>query len=187
MVGAPVEVELPPSDCERTVVQALELLDQYNRLVSGAEVAKLANPAPETCRWCPFKLVCPEFWANADNSWAEHLGTAAVGGVLASPPMPVHEGSGFALSLHVEEGTEASESVYLAPFERTTHSALSQVPSGARVRVVGLARRADGSVTPTQRTVVARTTELPDISLAARTPQTVVRIEVTTTGGAEKN
>ena len=167
MEGLPIEVDLCPSDCERIAAESLELLDQYNGAVLDAAVAELAKPSVETCQWCPFKLVCPAFWERADSSWSEHLGTSAVGGPASSAPVPIHGGSALALRLNVEEGTEPIDTVNVAPLQRATHPVLSQVQSGTRIRIVDLARRADGSVTPTRRTVVARTVDLPEIVVAA--------------------
>ena len=64
MEGPPVEIDLYSDDCESTAAEALELLDQFNRAVLDSDVGRLAQPSAETCRWCPFKLVCPAFWAS---------------------------------------------------------------------------------------------------------------------------
>lgn len=173
MEGFPVEIMLDPTDCERVAAEALGLLDQYNSAVSGAVgVLDLATPSPETCRWCPFQLVCPPFWGAADRSWSEHLRTASVGGPASSAPVPIHGGTALALQLNVEEGTEATDTAVLAPLQPPTHPILPQVQPGTRVRVVGLARRADGTLTPTKRTVIARAEDLPKIVLESGSSST---------------
>ncbi|HVM00504.1 MAG TPA: PD-(D/E)XK nuclease family protein [Egibacteraceae bacterium] len=165
MEGLPVEIEFDAGDCERVAAETLELLDKYNDAVSGgAGVLDLASPSPETCRWCPFQLVCPAFWAAAGSSWREHLGTAAVGGLASSVPEPIHSGSALALQLRVDEGTEeAGDVAALSPLSPATYPVLRQVQQGTRIRVVGLARRAGGTLMPTNRTVIARVDDLPQI------------------------
>ena len=62
LAGAGVEIALAPSDCARDAVEAVELLDAYNRKVqAGATLDEIASPSPERCRWCPYKLLCPPF------------------------------------------------------------------------------------------------------------------------------
>jgi hypothetical protein len=176
MEGPPVEIDLCPSHCERIAAEALELLDRYNSAVSSPTgVPGLASPSPETCRWCAFQLICPAFWATADSSWNEHLGTAAVSGSASSAPIPIHSGSALALQLNIDEGTEAIDTTSLAPLQPATHPILPQVQAGTRIRAVGLARRADGAVTPTKRTVIARADDLPRIVAGPRPNSTATR------------
>ncbi len=167
MEGVPVGVELDPAGCERVAAEALELLDEYNGAVSGtAGVPELATPSPETCRWCPFQLVCPAFWAAADSSWSEHLGTAAVGGLASAAPEPIHGGCALTLRLSVDQGTEPRGMVSLAPLQPSTHPTLTALQAGTRIRVVGLARRTDGVAVPTVQTVIMRAAEVRNIVLA---------------------
>jgi hypothetical protein len=166
MEGPPLEVELEPAACERIATDALELLDSYNRQIqAGGNAAGLANPSPQACRWCSHQLLCSPFWEAADDSWSEHIGTAAVGGSALAPPQPIHGGAALALSVSGIEGTAILDAVGLAPLSPEIHPALRQIQTGTRVRVIGLARRADGTVVPTARTVLARLEDLPVIVL----------------------
>lgn len=164
MEGAPVEVSLDPTACEMIAQEALDLLEQYNDAISaGGQASELATPSPSNCRWCAYQLVCPAFWSAAGEEWREHGGAAAVGGPASSVPVPIHGGSAWTLPVVVDEGTEGPRGVDLAPLQPATHTALAGVHQGTRVRVVGLARRADETVIPTTRTVVARAEDLPEI------------------------
>lgn len=168
MEGAPVEVSLDPATCKQIAQEALDRLEKYNEVISaGGEASRLASPSPSSCRWCAYQLICPAFWRAASEEWRDHGGSAAVGGPASSVPVPIHGGSARALPLAVDEGTEGSGEVDLAPLQPASHTALAGVHQGTRVRVVGLARRADETVTPTKRTVLARAEDLPDIVLAA--------------------
>lgn len=57
-VGAGIEVLLTPEDCEQEAAEAVALLDRFNEsVVFASEPAALATASPETCKWCPYKLV----------------------------------------------------------------------------------------------------------------------------------
>lgn len=164
MGGAPFELEMVPSDCERVAEEALESLDRYNRQIEeGVSAGALANPSSEACKWCPYHIFCPSFWEAANDSWIENLGTASVGGLALAAPRPIYRGASLALDLSCDEGTGPRGIIGVAPLSPGMHPALQQVQTGTRTRVVGLARRADGTVVPTVRTVLARLEDLPDI------------------------
>jgi len=170
MERPPLEVELEPLACERAAAEAVSLLDQYNRKIeAGVAPTSLASPSTDACRWCPYQLLCPAFWAAAAESWSDELGAAAIGGSASAAPRPIHGGAALALSLTADEGTGPRGEVGLAPLNPGVHTALAQMPADSRVRVIGLARRADGTVVPTIRTVVARLEELPGVVLAGST------------------
>lgn len=167
MEGPPLELELEPVACERAAAEAVTLLDQYNRKVeAGVAPSSLASPSPDACRWCPYPVLCSGFWAAAGESWSDQIGSAAIGGFAPEAPRPIHGGAALALSLAAEEGTVPHGEVMLAPLNPGVHRSLAQIKAGNRVRVTGLARRADGSVTPTLRTVVARLEHLPSLVVA---------------------
>ena len=170
MEGPPLEVELEPAACDRASAEAVSLLDQYNRMiVAGVAPARLATPSPEACKWCPYQVLCSAFWAAADESWIDQIGVAAIGGSAPAAPRPIHDGAALALSLTVNEGTGPRGEVGLAPLNPKVHPSLAQVMAGTRVRVTGLARRADGTVIPAVRTVVAPLDDLPDVVAAGST------------------
>jgi hypothetical protein len=151
----------------------LELLDGYNhKLRAGGTAAKLASPSPEACKWCPYQMLCPAFWEAGDDSWAKPIGAASVGGEALAPPRLIHGGAALVLSLSADEGTGPLGAVDLAPLNPKIHTSLAQVQAGTRVRATGLARRADGTVIPVVRTVIARSEDLPAIVVSSATPFT---------------
>jgi hypothetical protein len=167
--GPPVEVGLEQRDCEREAAQAVAVLDSFNADMSKLNVSRLASPSPESCKWCPFKGICPAFWQNISGNWSGYLGGEAVEGRVATDPARIHDGSAIAVSVAVERGTKVDGVVQIAPLSLQTHAAACSLRKGDNVRVTGLGKRADGSVAPTQRTVVARTADLPSLVKAART------------------
>ena len=167
MEGPLLEVELEPAACERAATEALDRLDEYNRKIeAGGPPANLAHASPAACRWCPYQVLCPAFWPAAGGSWADEIGAATIGGSAPAVPKPIHGGAALALSLAADEGTGPLGEVALAPLSPCVHTSLAQVQAGTRVRVSRLARRADGTVVPTQRTVVARLEDLPGVVVA---------------------
>lgn len=170
MEGPPLEVELEPAACESAAAEAVRFLDQYNRAVeAGVAPACLASPSPDACRWCPYQILCSAFWAAAAESWSDQIGAAAIGGSASAAPRPIHGGAALALSLVADEGTGPRGEVGLAPLNPGVHRSLAQVVAGTGVRVTGLARRADGTVVPTLRTVIARLGDLPSVVVAGST------------------
>lgn len=164
MEGAPLEIELESAACERAAAEALSLLDEYNRNIEAAgPPASLGNASPTACKWCPYQVLCPAFWPVAGNLSADQIGGAAIGGTALAVPTPIHGGAALALSLDSNEGTEPPGEVTLAPLISDVHTCLAQVQPGISMRVSGLARRADGTVVPTVRTLVARRSDLPAI------------------------
>jgi hypothetical protein len=164
MHGAAVEVELDPAACEAEAASAVALLHQYNAAVSHAvSPAALATPSLEACRWCPFKLACPAFWDAVSPAWAGKLDSEAVQGRAAGAPRPIMNGLAVALDVQVERATVGGNAVTLAPMDPDVQAGLDAVVRGTRVQVVGLYRRQDGSLAPTQRTLFAIADQAPEI------------------------
>lgn len=168
MEGSPLAVDLEPGTCENVATEALQLLDKYNFQIQVAgDPVKLANPSPEGCRWCPYQVLCPAFWTASVPSTSEPSGPATVGGLALSQPQPIHGGAAFALSLFVDEGTGPIGEVVLAPLRPEIHASLAPIQVGQHVRVTGLMRRADGSVVPSARTLIACVDDIPEIKLSS--------------------
>lgn len=166
LAGAPVVVNLEPAECETEATETVRLLDRYNSSVgSAASATALGSPSPEACRWCPFKTICPAFWTKADESWTTILDGEAVSGLLSKPPLAVHGGAAWSIGLMVEAGTMAPGEVVISPLSASVHSSVPQLCQGERVRIVGLGRRNNGSLFPTQRTVVLAEAGAPGIQL----------------------
>jgi hypothetical protein len=170
--GAGVEVELKPSECEREASDAVALLDVYNGKVrSGAAPQEFASPSAESCRWCAYKLVCPVFWQVASPDWSGQLDGAAVEGALVGAPSVIHAGAARAIAVDLQAGTEARRQAQIVPLNPTIHPAVTALAAGDNVRLVGLRVRTDGTLVPTQRTVLARVIDLPAINVHKREPR----------------
>ena len=167
LAGAGVEVELQPSECEREATEAIALHDSYNqKVLTGAALKDFASPSPQACRWCAYKLICSVFWETASPNWSGHLDGAAVEGPLLDTPSVIHAGVARAISVNIQAGSEAQHRVQITPLNTTPHPSVATLALGERVRLVSLRVRPDGVLTPTQRTVLARVTDLPAVEPA---------------------
>lgn len=163
--GPPVAVDLEPATCEIEAIEAIELLDRYNKAVSLGDVRNLASPSPDACRWCPFKGICPEFWAKVSYNWATTLDGEAVSGHLLADPLSVHGGAAWSVMLSVDSGTIANCEITISPLNVAVHKSVSQYCHGNRLRIVSLARRTSGALFPKLRTVVFCETDAPTIEI----------------------
>lgn len=167
MVGDPIEVHLDPAACEREALEAVALLDRYNQMISSnVRIADTASPSPQACKWCPYKLVCPAFWASANENWAGQLDGEAIVGTLRDSPKLIRGGRGIGLSIAVEAGTVERKILDLFPISMEVHRAAPTLARGDRIRISGLGRRQDGSVFPLKKTLLFVEQELPLIQIA---------------------
>jgi hypothetical protein len=165
--GARVEVPLEPRECEREAAAAVGMLDDYNaKVTAGATPSQLANPSPSTSKWCSSKLLCSPFWSAVGPYWSGQLDGAVVEGVLSELPRAIQGGAAVSLAVDVQNGSEGSGQVQLAPLKPGIHLTVASVTTGDRVRLVSLRARADGSLVPTSRTVLARVRDLPMLTAA---------------------
>lgn len=163
--GTGVEVALNPSDCEREADDAVAVLDGYNsRFTTASEVNDLANPTPDKCKGCPFKLLCESFWIAVKPDWWSQLDGAVVEGVVDQKPVATHGGAAMTVSINVESESSSSRSIQIARLNPNTQVAVT-ITSNDRVRLVGLRIQPDGSLVPSQRTILARLEDLPTVTL----------------------
>jgi hypothetical protein len=166
LAGAGVEVALEPAECEREAFEAVSRLESYNAKVqANKSPAALGAPSPVACKWCPYKLLCPAFWQNADPTWSGQLDGAAIAGTLAESPRVIHSGAALAISLDVQAGSEAGPRTDISPFNPAVHNSVASMVAGEQIRVVGLRIRTDKRPVPTQRTVLARVINLPQVNV----------------------
>jgi hypothetical protein len=164
LLGSPVEVALEPRACEIEASNAVALLHSYNsRIANRVELTSLGTASSEVCKWCPYKLVCPLFWSKVSPDWSRKLDGAAIQGTVTETPRSVHNDAAFVLSIDAESGSEVSKNYEIGPLDVGTHSNPKGILTGQRVRIVGLRLRNDGSLVPTQKTILNLTSDLPEI------------------------
>ncbi len=170
--GKEEEIELNEQECTAEAQNAIGLLDSYNtQIFGGISIEELSNPTAETCSWCGFKIVCPSFWAACSPDWSDNLWYAAVSGTLVSDPEAVFDGRSVSIVLQPDSGTLSSETVQIGPLPLPTFDHVTNISSGELVRVVGLRVRKDGSVRPSDFTVIVSEADLPKINNQDRKQQ----------------
>ena len=137
-------------------------LDEYNTAVGAAtSIITMASPSPEACRWCPFKPVCPAFWATVTPEWSGQLDGEVIRGRISAPPQPLTTPGAYSLVVNVEGGTiEAASSARLAPLSVDIHSSLSTLTTGDRIILTRLGKRSDGRLFPMLQTLLIPLKEL---------------------------
>lgn len=68
--GKSLSVELAPYDVAAAVERICRIRDEYNALIeSGGTIDNMASPSPETCRGCPYRVICPSFADLWHQGW----------------------------------------------------------------------------------------------------------------------
>ena len=166
LAGAGVQVVLEPDECVREAMEAVALLDVYNgKLLAGATPEELAAPLPANCRFCPYKLTCLPFWHTVSSVWSGQIDGVAIEGPLASAPGVIYGGAARTISLDIQAGSEIPRRAQIGPLSPLVHDVVNTLAAGDRVRLIGLRARADHVLAPTQRTVLARESDLPAVTV----------------------
>jgi RecB family exonuclease len=58
-----------PELVNAAVAEVMRAREEYERAENRGILPSLARPAPDTCRWCPYRPVCEAYWANLMNAW----------------------------------------------------------------------------------------------------------------------
>ncbi len=135
LVDGPTDVAATPEDATRAVVEAMQLLDDFNLLASKGSVS--GRPSSASCRWCQFKPVCHDFLREADSSWTDVMCTVI--GTLTI----VHPGPLPYLVLDVSGGNHPRDRITVRAVPSQLLGELSGM-EGSTVSFVG-ARRVSGS------------------------------------------
>lgn len=163
LAGEGVEVALEPAECEHEAREAVALLDRYNANIRAKiPPSGFASPSPSACKWCPYKLVCPAFWKSASPAWSGLLDGESIEGTVPEKPRPIHGGAAIAITVDVQAGSETPRRAEIAPL----NPAVGALMPGDRIRLVGLRVRPDGALLPTQRTVLTRLEEVPELGVS---------------------
>lgn len=167
---AGVEVALDSSDCEWEANEAVGLLDSYEeKCRAAAKPEDLVSPAPNACRWCPFKLVCPSLWLASTPDWSEQPDSASIEGAVLEQPAVIYGGAARAVAAEIQAGSETLRRIQIAPLKPTTHPAVTMLVARDCVRFVGLRARDDGVLAHTQRTVLTRVADIPTVTVGMTT------------------
>ena len=142
--GRRAELSVSEAEADAEGHRAREALRAFNAQAAvGFE--GLAEPSPESCRYCPCIPFCNEFWRKATAAWAEQCGTHVEGKVIGASRSSVYNVALATLELDVRHGTIGSGAVVLQQLPETWACADGAPPPevGDVVRIVNC-RPADG-------------------------------------------
>ncbi len=143
--GRRVELGVSDADAAAEGQRAREALRSFN--AEAAEGFKrLAEPSPESCRYCPCIPFCEAFWEKATAAWADQCGTQVEGTVSSVSRAVVQNAALITLGLGVTRGTTAvgAAVVQQLPEKWACADATPPPEPGDVVRVVHC-RLADGA------------------------------------------
>jgi hypothetical protein len=60
---------ITPADIDRAVAEVAEGRSKYEEVSTTSRLEELAAPHPDTCRRCPYRLVCGPYWAELRSDW----------------------------------------------------------------------------------------------------------------------
>ena len=131
--GPAVAFEISSDAVEDEVLRARDVVQTFNASLAHPE--KLARPSTTNCRTCPHTGRCEPFWTMISGESRAELG--AVGGTLTG----VHATDGHGIAVHVaaDEGNAGAVEVAVRGIPAPLAPWLPSLPTGARVRIVGLA------------------------------------------------
>ena len=135
LIQGPHDVDVTPSRAKGAIDEALKLLDTYNCMATAGTVR--GQPSDNTCRWCHFKAICPDYLEAAGESW--EAPSATVMGRLRY----VSDGPPTFIELDVTGGDLPKETVTVRAVPADISLALKGL-EGASVSFGGL-RRTFGS------------------------------------------
>lgn len=80
--GSQSVLPLDQSRAEETVREVGLAVDSFNSAVETDGVLAMADPSPDHCRWCPYRVICQPFWQALSSGWNQRsaLGAATVMG-----------------------------------------------------------------------------------------------------------
>lgn len=67
--GQQIAMPLESQRAEAALAEILLAVAQFNRRIETGSPTFEARPDPSTCRWCPFRVVCSQYWRSLRIDW----------------------------------------------------------------------------------------------------------------------
>lgn len=129
--GPPVEVSIESAECDALGDEAIELIEDFNRIAPGKQPA---NVSEQTCPECSFASRCAPFWERFDADWAQTcLGVRGRVQEISKSPL-----GGTSLLLDVMGGSIDSDKVLIRNIKPHEHPEIELAHPTALVHLVGL-------------------------------------------------
>ena len=79
--GAQTVRPLAPVEAEGALDQVTSAVASFNERASGPTPSFTAQPDPDTCRWCAYRVVCRPYWVGLRDEWKHR---SVLGEILSS-------------------------------------------------------------------------------------------------------
>lgn len=78
-LGRRWESEVDPRELEMLLADIVTRRQAYERAVASGSLDELADANGETCKWCPYRVICASYWSALRTDWSHGSvsGTAA--------------------------------------------------------------------------------------------------------------
>ncbi|MGE3335741.1 MAG: PD-(D/E)XK nuclease family protein [Rhodospirillaceae bacterium] len=135
--GQRAEIDVTKAQADAEGTQARELLAQFNQL-AGRPFEALADPSPDTCRFCSCIPFCEPFWRDVAPAWSEDCGTHVEGRITGITESQVQGSPVLTFDLQVSRGTVDAASAFIeqVPESWTTTGDQPRPAIGEVLRVI---------------------------------------------------
>lgn len=79
---------LVPEEAEAALAEAIAAVDSFNQAVAESRLLAVAEPGPDRCRWCDFRVMCAPFWKALRTDWGQRAAAGSIVGRGDSPASP---------------------------------------------------------------------------------------------------
>ena len=69
---------LIPAEAEAALAEATSAADSFNQAVVESRLLAVAEPSPDRCRWCDFRVACAPFWKALTTDWSQRAVTGSI-------------------------------------------------------------------------------------------------------------
>lgn len=116
---------------------AREVLEAFNQ-IAGRPFDTVAQPAAETCQFCPCVPFCESFWRDAASAWLEECGTHIEGRITSITESLIQGNQVLTFELEVSRGTVDSARVFVeqVPESWTTVEGCPRPSIGDVLRII---------------------------------------------------
>lgn len=70
--GETIWCDAEQNDVEQILIEVQTEIAAFNNAIVKDEIT--AIPAPQNCRFCPYKAVCPSYWKDVSKDWSDYRG-----------------------------------------------------------------------------------------------------------------
>jgi RecB family exonuclease len=143
--GQQTKLPLDPDEAVASLAEVTTAVSQFNAHLERGAQHTTTNASPDVCRWCPYRVLCEDYWTHLTSSWQHH---DVLGSILESGATS----HGAYAHVEIESPTDLRG-------RRINVSALPQAPPGDAhgIAVVDLKTHVDAADTQARWNSLVRT------------------------------